>query len=472
MFIGRKQELESLEKIYSKNGLGMTVIYGRRRVGKSTLITEFIKDKRAIYYIATKIGAENNTALFAEQAFSVLDETIADVTFTSIENVLDLITKKLPQEKIIIAIDELPYWAEADEGLLSIIQKYMDSRWNSKNLMIILCGSSLSFMTSKVLSEKSPLFGRRDSQIKLEPFDYLESALFTPEYTYEEKAICYGITGGIAKYLSLLNPDESLHDNIVRLFLQSDGYLYDEPHNLLTQEFTDVTLVNNIIEAVANGANSVNLISDKVKASSQTVIYFLDKLITVGLVEKKNCITEEKNKKKTQYILKDTMLKFWYEFIPKAQSIIAIGQGRKYYEKNILPLLHLYMGNIFEQMCRYYTLKEGINEKFGSFITAVGNWWGMESYVDNSNEKIYQTADIDVVAISDIDHSAVIGECKFRNEKIDKGIYDVLVRRSSLISSKYRVSKFIFFSLSGYTEWFKNLDSKDVLLLTLNDLYQ
>lgn len=121
------------------------------------------------------------------------------------------------------------------------------------NLYIILCGSALSFMEDKVLSEKSPLFGRRDSQIKLDAFDYLESALFVPSYTNEEKAICYGVTGGVAKYLSMIDPEKSLDENIKKLFFRTDGYLYDETRNFLMQEFSDITLVNNVIEQIAAG---------------------------------------------------------------------------------------------------------------------------------------------------------------------------------------------------------------------------
>jgi hypothetical protein len=334
-----------------------------------------------------------------------------------------------------------------------------------KNLMIILCGSALSFMENKVLSEKSPLFGRRDSQIKLESFNYRDAALFVPKYSAEEKAICYGITGGVAKYLAMIDGDKSLDENIKRLFFHTDGYLYDETRNLLTQEFSDITLVNNIIEQIAAGENTINIIAGKVGEKEPTVLYSLEKLIGVGLVEKKKCITEEKNKKKTRYVLKDHMFKFWYEFIPKAHSVIEIGQGDVYYEKAVKPNLHAFMGSVFEEMCRYYTLEQGVQGRFGCFLTNVGTWWGVDM-------KAQQSADIDVVAISDIDKCAVVGECKFRNEKMDKGIYDTLRRRAELISGKYKVVKYVFFSLSGYTDWFDTLEDQDAVLLSLNDLYE
>ena len=472
MFIGRERELASLKEFYEKDGIGMTVIYGRRRIGKSTLITEFVKDKKTIFYTATKVGKNRNLELFSKQVVDLFLPGVENISFNTIEAVFDFIDKNVKDDKLILVIDELPYWAEKDDALLSVLQKYIDTVWNNKNLKIILCGSALSFMENKVLSEKSPLFGRRDSQINLEAFDYLDAAKFVPDYSNEDKAICYGITGGVARYLAMIDPEKSIDENIVRLFFRTDGYLYDETRNLLTQEFSDISIVNNIVEQIASGENALNIIAGKIGEKEQTVLYSLDKLINIGLVEKKKCITDEKNKKKTQYVLKDYMFKFWYEFIPKATSVIEIGQGEVYYTKVVKPALHSFMGAVFEDMCRYYTLKQGIKGEYGCFITSVGSWWGVENIADKNGEIRTQSTDIDVVAISEIDKKAVIGECKFKNEKIDKGIYETLIRRGKLITAKYKVSKYIFFSLSGYTDWFESLSDEDVLLLTLDSLYE
>ena len=468
MFVGREKELKSLESVFEKDGFGMTVIYGRRRVGKSTLIKEFVKDKRVIFYTATKVGPERNLELFTKQVLEVLDPSISEATFPSVESVLELISARIHDRdrKVVLVIDELPYWAEKDEALLSILQKYIDTIWLQKNMMIILCGSTLSFMEKKVLSEKSPIFGRRESQIKLEAFNYKDSALFVPGYSAKDKAICYGVTGGVAKYLALFD------DNIIRLFFNPDGYLFDETRNLLTQEFADITLVNNIIEQVASGENSLNIIASKVHEKDTTVLYSLEKLIEVGLVEKRKCITEEKNKKKTQYALKDHMFSFWYKFIPKAVSVIEMGQGQIYYEKIVKPQLHSFMGSVFEEMCRYYTLEQGIMGSFGSFITETGTWWGTELMVDEGGKKYQPSADIDVVGLSSVDKTAVCGECKFKNEKIDKEIYETLVRRSRLISGNYIVTKYLLFSLSGFSKWFDTADKSNLRLITVQDLYK
>ncbi|WP_433069478.1 ATP-binding protein [Treponema vincentii] len=472
MFIGREKELSYLNEFYQKPGLGMTVIYGRRRIGKSTLISEFVKDKKVIFYTATKVGKERNLELFSKQVTDVFLAGIGDINFRTIEAVFDFIAQNMSDEKMLLVIDELPYWAEKDEALLSVLQKYIDTVWRTKNLKIILCGSALSFMENKVLSEKSPLFGRRDSQIKLEAFDYLDAAQFVPKYSYEDKAICYGITGGVAKYLSMIDPKKNLDENIVRLFFRTDGYLYDETRNLLTQEFSDITVVNNIIEQIASGKNTINVIANKINEKEPTILYSIEKLISVGLVEKKKCITEEKNKKKTLYVLKDHMFKFWYEFVPKATSVIEMGQGELYYKKAVKPILHSFMGTVFEDMCRYYTLKQGILGKFNCFITAVGTWWRTETVLNSNGEKVIQSADIDVVALSEMEKKSVIGECKFKNEKIDKGIYETLIRRANVISPTYDIVTYLLFSLSGYTKWFDTLQDKKVILVSLKEMYQ
>ena len=472
MFIGRERELSYLNEFYNRSGLGMMVIYGRRRIGKSTLIAEFVKDKKTIFYTATKVGKERNLELFSKQVTDVFLPGIENISFQTVDAIFDFIEKSITDEKIVLVIDELPYWAEKDEALLSVLQKYMDTVWHDKNLKIILCGSALSFMENKVLSEKSPLFGRRDAQIKLDAFDYLDSARFVPNYSNEEKAICYGITGGVAKYLSMIDASKSLDENIMRLFFRADGYLYDETRNLLTQEFSDITLVNNIIEQIATGANTVNVIANKIGEKEPTILYSLEKLMNVGLIEKRKCITEEKNKKKTQYILKDHMFKFWYKFVPKAVSVVEMGRGELYYQKVVKPDLHSFMGSVFEDMCRYYTLQHGVMGEFDCFITAVGSWWGTETIVNENGEKRGQSADIDVVALSETEKKAVVGECKFKNEKIDKGVYETLVRRAHLLPAKYETVKYVLFSLSGYTEWFDTLSDNRVLCLTINDLYQ
>ena len=137
MFVGRERELASLKEFYDKDGIGLTIIYGRRRIGKSTLITEFVKDKKTIFYTATKVGKSRNLELFSKQVIDLLMPGMEDMSFHTTEAVFDFIDKNVGDDKVVLVIDELPYWAEKDDALLSILQKYIDTVWNDKNLKII-----------------------------------------------------------------------------------------------------------------------------------------------------------------------------------------------------------------------------------------------------------------------------------------------------------------------------------------------
>lgn len=471
-FIGRKEELKKLNELYESEGFHMAVIYGRRRIGKSTLLTKFIQDKKAVYYVATKVGSRRNTELLSKEVMAVLAPAMVNVSFHELEDVLSFVSAQISDEKIVFVIDEIPYWAEKDESVLSVFQKYADGDWAKKNMLFILCGSSLSFMEDKVLSEKSPLFGRRTIQIRLEPFDYLESAEFVPGYSNEDKAVCYGITGGVAKYLSMLDESRSLDENITEQFFTKTGYLYDEARNLLTQEFSDTSIVNNIIEQIASGETALNIIADKIHEKEATVLYSLNKLISVGLVEKRHCITEEKNRKKTQYILKDQMFRFWYAFVPAAASSVEIGKGDAYYNKIVRPQLHNFMGKVFEEMCRYYILREGLDGNLNCFVTQVGTWWGTEIIENDAGQKRIQSADVDIVGLAPSEKAMIVGECKFKNEKTGRDVLETLVRRSRAIPSKYRIVQHLLFSRSGFTEWYENEAPEDVRTFSLDDLYK
>lgn len=464
MFIGRGHELSVLEKTYKQQGFQMTVIYGRRRIGKSTLITEFIRDKKASYYIAAKSSLEDNVKKWSSQFVSDIVPKMEGIEFSDLEGFFKFVGNSCKDEKIIIALDEIPYIAEADESFLSRFQGVIDSILSKKNIYLIICGSAISFMEKKILSEKSPLFGRRSNQIFLKTFDYLESAEFVPKYNNEEKAIVYGVTGGVAKYLTLFDDSISLDENIINNFFRPSGYLYEEPYNLLMQEFRTVNMYNTVIEACSGGANKVNEIADKVHESSAAVLYTIKNLTTVGLLAKVSAITDEKNKKKVNYELADGMYRFWYKFIPKGRAAIEMNRGDVYYNMYVKNQLHDFMGEIFEDMCRQYVLTNGLDGKLKCMITNVGKWWGA------GHDRV--PTDIDVVGIDEIGKKAVLGECKFKNEQIDKPVYEDLMNRKGLIDRKYEEVQYMFFSLSGFTKWVaENADGNRVSLLTLDDLY-
>lgn len=465
-FIGRKNELKTLQSMFEADGFQMAVIYGRRRIGKSTLIREFIKDKHAVYFTATRAGLNANVEALGRAVLTVLAPDMNSLAFPGVDELLTFIGERCRQQRTIIVIDELSYFAEADKSFLSYMQKYIDEQWIYGQMMLIVCGSSVSFMEDEVLSEKSPLFGRRTGQIKLDAFDYLEAAEFVSGYSPEDKALCYGVTGGIAKYLSLIDDKLSIDDNIKQQFFSKTGYLYEEANNLLTQEFRNVSTYNDIITAIATGSDRINEIADKTHNDSTVVSHAAANLITTGIVEKQLAITNESNKRKVLYVLRDGMFRFWYKFVPNAMSLIELGLGDRYYDNVVKARLSEYMGSIFEDMCRYYTLRHGANGDFGCFITETGRWWG-------SDPKKKETTDIDVVGLDKLTKQAVLGECKYKNEPADKSVYDALTARNGLIDNSYSVCRYLLFSKSGFTDWVRDKAAEDsgLGLIELKDMY-
>lgn len=465
-FIGRRRELDALQKLYNKEGFQMMVLYGRRRVGKSTLLNKFIEGKKAVFYTAVRSNSQRNLKLLSDYIVRALAPDMTGISFETYEKLFQWIGDRAKEERLVFIIDEFPYMAEQDKALLSILQKYIDREWQNGNMFFILSGSSISFMEDEVLSEKSPLFGRRTSQLKLKPFNYREAAEFVPHYSLEDKAVVYGVTGGIAKYLAMFDEHLSLDDNLQNLFFSATGYLYEEPNNLLTQEFKNVSLYNAIIEAVAAGRNRISTISDLTGMEQTQVSHALTNLMATGILRKEYAITDENNKRKVQYVLADHMFRFWYQFVSPALGMIDYGRGEIYYENVVKKNISQYMGNVFEDMCRYYTMDVGTAGKLSCMVLKVGKWWG-------TNPVMKEETDIDVVGIDTVNKKAVIGECKFKNELLDKGIFEQLSERRGLLDKKYQVVQYLLFSKSGFSDWIKeHAKEENIYLVDLQRMYE
>lgn len=445
-FIGRKKELAALESLYQRNGFQMMIVYGRRRIGKSTLLSHFIQGKKAIFYTAVRNGSQRNLQLLSQRVLDVLAPEMSNASFTSYDELFTFLSRKCREERIIFIIDEFPYLAEQAPELLSVIQKFIDTEWLQGNMYLILCGSSVSFMEDEVLSEKSPLFGRRTAQLQVTPFSYLEAAEFVPSYTPEEKALCYGITGGVAKYLSLWDDHQSFDNTIIRLFFSNSGYMYEEPSNLLTQEFRNIATYNAIIEATASGRTKLREIADLTHLEPSVISHAVQNLIKTNILKREYAITDERNKRKVRYTFADHMFRFWYRFLPNGIDAVELGHGDTYYQHVVKPFLSDYMGDVFEDMCRYYTLYLGLTGKLPCTVTRVGKWWG-------TNPEKKEETDIDVVGLDTVKKEAVLGECKFKNEILDKSVFDALCSRNGLIDHHYRTVHYLLFSKSGFSDW-------------------
>lgn len=456
MFIGREKELASLTKQYESNHFEFTVLYGRRRIGKTQLLKQFIQNKRSIYYMAIEAGYTTNLDLMSKTIYEHTNQSSFLSSFTDFTHMFNYITDIAKNERIIFIIDEYPYLAQSNSEISSLIQKFCDHEWKDSKLHLILCGSSMSFMETQVLGIKSPLYGRRTSQIKLKAFNYFETEKFLAPMSKEDIAILHYTTGGIAEYLSYIKPEESLKSNIVSLFLTDTGRLYEEPMNFLKQELREPKVYNMILNAIANGSSKNNTIATKVNMQTGALNRYLDNLIDLGIIHKETPINEDSTRKSI-YRISDGSFRFWYQFVFPNMSAIELGLGDKVYKETIEKNLSAFMGEGFERIFIDYFDQLNQEGKLPTLITKRGRWWG-------NNPKLKREEEIDLVGIGhDI---SLFAEVKWTKEPIDLQVVHGLIEKSHILHPEKPY--YIFFSKNGFTKSVIDFskDQRNILLLS------
>ena len=439
MFIGRNTELKTLDKLYSSNKFEFAVIYGRRRVGKTALINEFSKDKDTIFFTGVETNAKQNLENFSRCIMEYQTGFALDSSFASFQAALEYVFQLAQKKRLVMVIDEYPYVARASKSFASTLQMLIDKNKDSSKLFLILCGSSMSYMEDNVLAYKAPLYGRRTSQLKIQPFDFFESCRYFENFSGEDKALAYGIMGGTPQYLMQLDDRLSIEDNIKNTHLNPASSIFEEPNNLLKQEVREPAIYNAVITAIATGASKMSEISGKIDEDTSVCATYIKNLISLGIV-KKEMPYGEKSGRKTIYSIEDNMFRFWYRFVPENTSLISRGAADLAYSR-IAPELSAYMGGVFEEICKQYLWRLLLAGKCAVRFTELGRWWG-------TNPKTRTQEEIDIMG-TDKD-SALFGECKWTNDKVDLGVLETLVERSSL----FHLGKthFYLFSKSGFTK--------------------
>ncbi|MBP5211395.1 MAG: ATP-binding protein [Pyramidobacter sp.] len=440
MFIGREQELSELCRRDVQKGFQFVVIYGRRRVGKTRLIREFVAERRSVYFMATeKDSARLLAELSAEIKARLPDESTRYLdSFPSWEALFQYIGERARQERLVFTIDEYPYLAKALPEISSVLQKFIDEQWRGTNLYLILCGSSMSFMERQVLGYQSPLYGRRTAQLLVRPLLYDDSARFFPAWSAEERLMSYGVCGGVPQYLEYFSRYDNLRDAVMGEFLMLSGHLCEEPKNLMNQELREPLVYNSIVEAVARGMTKQNEIAQAVGKENNQITSYLKNLLSLEIISRKIPVGE-RNARKTAYVIGDNLYRFWFFFMPRCASMIAMGLPEMAYDRVIEPLFSDYFGHVFEDVCLQFLKKQIALGALPMLYDEFGWWQG-------ANPKLKRTEDIDIVLSGKND--LLVGECKWRNDPVGMDTLETLKMRGELIRNG-RTIVWALFSRAG-----------------------
>ena len=460
MFIGRERELNSLEKLYASDKFEFAVIYGRRRVGKTALINHFIRNKKAIYFMGVESNDKQNLENFSKNILEYGVGIQADTAFLSFQAALEYVFQLAEKERLILAIDEYPYVARSSRSLASTLQLLIDKYKENSKLMLILCGSSMSYMEDHVLAYKAPLYGRRTAQMKMQPFDFADACRYFKNFSDEDKALIYGMVGGTPQYLLQMDDKLSIEENIKNTFLNPTSSLFEEPENLLKQEVREPALYNAIITAIATGSARMAEISTKVGAETSVCAAYLKNLLALGLVQKETPYGE-KASRKSIYAIDDNMFRFWYRFVPENYSIISRGASDIAY-KRMEPHLSDYMGKVFEEICKQYLWKLLLKGQSPVEFGELGRWWGTDPFTHSQTE-------IDIMGEQD-KNTALFGECKWTNERVDTGVLETLAKRGQLFH--YGKIYLVLFAKRGFTKGCVDMANRmgNVMLVSYDDL--
>ena len=448
-FVDREEEMMTLQSEYERPGSSLVILYGRRRVGKTALISEFIKGKNALFFLASEESEAQNRTAFKEKAADFTgNELLRQFDAKSWDILFQTIMQTPFQEKPIIVIDEFQYIGKSNPAFPSIFQRIWEEQLKDRSVMVILCGSLISMMESQTLSYSSPLYGRRTAQIRLKqiPFRYYHE--FFPDKSPRELVEYYSVTGGVPKYIELFSESDDIYHAIQKNILNRSGYLYDEPHFLLQQEVSEIGNYFSVIRAIAAGNSKLSAISTVLEVKSTSLTKYLKTLIDLDILEREVPVTEEnpEKSKKGLYKIKNNYLRFWFAFIYPNMSFIESGNSAIVLDKIRKSMVSGHTAFVYEDVCREQMWKLNANGAWPFHFSKLGRWW------DSRNE-------IDIAAIDPDGSNLILGECKFWQEPVGSNILYALEQKAAAVEWRKdrRHTWLILFSAAGFTDELKEI---------------
>lgn len=461
-FVDRKREMALLEREYESDTASLVVVYGRRRVGKTALLTQFIEQKPAIYFLATEESEAMNRQAFQQLAAAYLkDGLLQEAAVARWEPIFERLVSAVRGERLVIVLDEFQYIGRNSPAFLSVFQRIWDQCLSKANVMVVLCGSLISMMMSQTLRYESPIYGRRTAQLRLRPvkFPYYPK-FFGEEKPRDEWIRYYSVTGGVPKYIEMFSRAQSLEQGIKENILDTGSFLYDEPNFLLQREVSDIGSYFSIMRAIAAGNHKLSKIATVLQQKQTSIPRYLRVLIELDLLEREVPVTESspEKSKKGIYQIRDPFLAFWFQFIYPNRSYLETGHQEVVLRRIRQNFIDSRVSFIYEEICREQLWTLSANGQLPCVLDKVGRWW------DNAGNEI------DAVGIAEDEQVLVLGECKFWQGQVGLNVLQALEQKALQVSwhSETRKTLYVLFSIHGYTAELQQLamQRQDLILCT------
>ena len=460
-FIDRASEMKTLQNEYERSGSSLVILYGRRRIGKTTLITEFIKEKEALFFLASEESEIQNRNIFKEKAAEFLhNDLLKNADVKNWDVIFKTIADTPFSTKPVIVMDEFQYIGKANPAFPSVFQRIWEEYLKNRQIMVILCGSLISMMESQTLDYSSPLYGRRTAQIRLKqiPFRYYRE--FFPGKTCRELIEMYAVTGGVPKYMESFAECGDIFQSIRSCVLNRSGYLYDEPHFLLQQEISEVGSYFSVLRTIAAGNSKLSAISTVLEVKATSLTKYLKTLIDLDILEREVPATEDNPEKSKRglYKIRDNYIRFWFAFVYPNMSFLESGNEEIVMNKIRKSLASGHTAFVYEDICRERMWDLNANDAWPFHFVKIGRWW------DKENE-------IDIAAIDPDGKNIILGECKYCQDPVGIPVLRELEQKSIYVDwqKNGRQIWYILFSVSGFTDELKRFAAHRSDLLLCDD---
>lgn len=439
-FIDRAFEMQTLERLYSSETGTLLILYGRRRVGKTALIQRFMANKAGLFFLATEENERENLSYFRSLLADYLsNDLLRDAGGLGWERLASLFAAS--EGKKLLVIDEFQYLCKANPAFSSVMQRLYDTVLKPAGVMVILCGSYINMMESETLNYDSPLYGRRDAQIRLGPIPFRYYHSFFTERSEDELVQYYAVTGGVPRYIEMLTDTSDIRQAVRQHILDPQSMLFEEPVFLLSHEVRELGSYFTVLKTIAAGNHRPSAIAGVMGIPQTNLSKLLSTLISLDILERRVPVTEKQpeKSKKALYRIKDHFLSFWFRFVYPYRSSLSLRDISETEAKLDAAFISQHTSYVYEDICAEKLWDMSGKKAFGCALQKVGNWWDAR-------------AEIDLMGLGTDGQTMVFAECKYHERPIGPSVLTQLQGKARGVAweSDQRIAHFVLFSRNGF----------------------